>query len=449
VQLVVLGLNHKTAPVDIRECFAFSEEQVKKTLARWRKYPEIAECVILSTCNRTEVYAMVENTAEALPLMRDSLAKLAGSPIAVSDHLFYLTDEACIRHLFRVAASLESLVVGEGQILSQVKKAYRLAKDAAMTGAVLNTLFNRTIAVGKAVRSRTRIAYSAVSVSYAAVQLAKQVLGSLSQANVLVLGAGEMSELTAKHLVENGVRTVFVSNRRFERAVQLAEKFHGVAVPFENFLQSAQDADIVITSTGAPHYIVTALEVAHLMNKRRGKPIMFIDIAVPRDVEPEVEALAGVSLYNIDSLESVVESNLRSREQEAKLAEAIIETELAELLEKFRYLSFRPTLVRLSDKAETIRQRELKRALGKLPNSTPEQQRVVENMSRMLVRKLLRDPIIRIHEAAAVGREQPYLDAVTTLFKLDEIKDESPSCRKETDDEDTNNQPTCHWCAGQ
>jgi glutamyl-tRNA reductase len=446
---VVLGLNHKTAPVDIRECFAFSEEQVKKTLARWRKYPEIAECVILSTCNRTEVYAMVENTAEALPLMRDSLAKLAGSPIAVSDHLFYLTDEACIRHLFRVAASLESLVVGEGQILSQVKKAYRLAKDAAMTGAVLNTLFNRTIAVGKAVRSRTRIAYSAVSVSYAAVQLAKQVLGSLSQANVLVLGAGEMSELTAKHLVENGVRTVFVSNRRFERAVQLAEKFHGVAVPFENFLQSAQDADIVITSTGAPHYIVTALEVAHLMNKRRGKPIMFIDIAVPRDVEPEVEALAGVSLYNIDSLESVVESNLRSREQEAKLAEAIIETELAELLEKFRYLSFRPTLVRLSDKAETIRQRELKRALGKLPNSTPEQQRVVENMSRMLVRKLLRDPIIRIHEAAAVGREQPYLDAVTTLFKLDEIKDESPSCRKETDDEDTNNQPTCHWCAGQ
>ncbi|MDF2500362.1 MAG: hemA 1 [Anaerosporomusa subterranea] len=449
MQLVVLGLNHKTAPVDIRECFAFSEEQVKKTLARWRKYPEIAECVILSTCNRTEVYAMVENTAEALPLMRDSLAKLAGSPIAVSDHLFYLTDEACIRHLFRVAASLESLVVGEGQILSQVKKAYRLAKDAAMTGAVLNTLFNRTIAVGKAVRSRTRIAYSAVSVSYAAVQLAKQVLGSLSQANVLVLGAGEMSELTAKHLVENGVRTVFVSNRRFERAVQLAEKFHGVAVPFENFLQSAQDADIVITSTGAPHYIVTALEVAHLMNKRRGKPIMFIDIAVPRDVEPEVEALAGVSLYNIDSLESVVESNLRSREQEAKLAEAIIETELAELLEKFRYLSFRPTLVRLSDKAETIRQRELKRALGKLPNSTPEQQRVVENMSRMLVRKLLRDPIIRIHEAAAVGREQPYLDAVTTLFKLDEIKDESPSCRKETDDEDTNNQPTCHWCAGQ
>ncbi|KYZ76274.1 glutamyl-tRNA reductase [Anaerosporomusa subterranea] len=449
MQLVVLGLNHKTAPVDIRECFAFSEEQVKKTLARWRKYPEIAECVILSTCNRTEVYAMVENTAEALPLMRDSLAKLAGSPITVSDHLFYLTDEACIRHLFRVAASLESLVVGEGQILSQVKKAYRLAKDAAMTGAVLNTLFNRTIAVGKAVRSRTRIAYSAVSVSYAAVQLAKQVLGSLSQANVLVLGAGEMSELTAKHLVENGVRTVFVSNRRFERAVQLADKFHGVAVPFENFLQSAQDADIVITSTGAPHYIVTALEVAHLMTKRRGKPIMFIDIAVPRDVEPEVEALAGVSLYNIDSLESVVESNLRSREQEAKLAEAIIETELAELLEKFRYLSFRPTLVRLSDKAETIRQRELKRALGKLPDSTPEQQRVVENMSRMLVRKLLRDPIIRIHEAAAVGREQPYLDAVTTLFKLDEIKDESPSCRKETDDEDTNNQPTCHRCAGQ
>jgi glutamyl-tRNA reductase len=449
VQLVVLGLNHKTAPVDIRECFAFSEEQVKRTLARWREYPEIAESVILSTCNRTEVYAMVGNAADALPIMRDSLAKLAGSPALAADHLFYLADDACIRHLFRVAASLESLVVGEGQILSQVKKAYRLAKDASMTGAVLNTLFNRAIAVGKAVRTRTRIAYSAVSVSYAAVQLAKQVLGSLSQANVLVLGAGEMSELTARHLVENGVRTVFVSNRRFERAVQLAEKFHGVAVPFEEFLHCAEAADIVITSTGAPHYIVTASEVAHLMAARRGKPILFIDIAVPRDVEPEVEALTGVSLYNIDSLEAVVESNLHSREQEAKLAETIIETELAELLEKFRYLSFRPTLVGLSDKAEAIRQRELKRALGKLPDITAEQKRVVENMSRMLIRKLLRDPVVRIHEAAAAGREQPYLDAVAALFKLDEIKDERSGSLKGADDENTNNQPACHRCARQ
>lgn len=437
MQLVVLGLNHKTAPVEIRECFAFSEEQIKRTLTRWREYPEIAESVILSTCNRTEVYAMVADAAAALPIMRRSLAKLSGSPLpdGGDDYWFYKADEDCIRHLFRVAASLESLVVGEGQILSQVKKAYRLAKDASMTATVLNTLFNRAIAVGKAVRTKTRIAYSAVSVSYAAVQLARQALGELANANVLLLGAGEMSELTARHLVDNGVKTIFVSNRRFERAVELAAKFHGVAVPFAEFLQCAQDADIVITSTGAPHYIVTAAAVARLMARRRGRPILFIDIAVPRDVEPEAEALAGVSLYNIDSLEAVVESNLESRELEAKLAEEIIEAELNELLARFRYLSFRPTLVRLADKAETIRRRELKRALGKLPDLTAEQKRVVENMSRMLIRKMLRDPVIRIHEAAAVDREQPYLDALAALFKLDEISE--GHCLKGRENEQT------------
>lgn len=422
MQLVVLGLNHKTAPVAIRECFAFSEEQVKKALSRWHDAGEINECVILSTCNRTEVYAVVDDADEALLFIRNSLAKLSASPIAPGEHLFYFAEADCIRHLFRVAASLESLVIGEGQILSQVKKAYRLAKDAGTTSAVLNTLFNRAIAVGKEVRTKTRIAFSAVSVSYAAVELAKKVFGDLSQSNVLVLGAGEMSELTARHLVENGVHTVFVSNRHYERAVQLAEKFQGVAVPFEKFMRCAEDADIVITSTGAPHYIVTAWDVAHLMNTRQGKPIIFIDIAVPRDVEPEVEALAGVSLYNIDSLEAIVESNQRSREQEGKLAEELIETALAELTEKFRYLSFRPTLLRLSDKAETIRKREMKRALVKLPEITSEQKKIMENMSRMLVRKLLRDPVVHIHEAAAVGSEQTYLDALVKLFKLDQAR---------------------------
>ncbi|MDU4961725.1 MAG: glutamyl-tRNA reductase [Sporomusaceae bacterium] len=448
MQLVVLGLNHKTAPVHIRECYAFSEEQIKRTLARWRECPEIAESVILSTCNRTEVYALVSDTEEALTIMRRSLGKLSGSPLADAEaYLFYKTGDACIRHLFRVAASLESLVVGEGQILSQVKKAYRLGKDAAMTATVLNTLFNRAIAVGKLVRAKTRIAYSAVSVSYAAVQLAKQALGSLTDANVLVLGAGEMSELTARHLVDNGVRTIFVSNRRYERAAELAEKFRGVAVPFEEFLQCAYDADIVITSTGAPHYIVTAAEVARLMTRRRGRPILFIDIAVPRDVEPEVEALAGVSLYNIDSLEAVVESNLHSRELEAKLAEDIIEAELNDLLERFRYLSFRPTLVQLADKAEAMRRRELKRAMVKLPDITPEQKKVVENMSRMLIRKLLRDPVVRIHEAAAAGGEQPYLDALADLFKLNEISE--GHCLKGAEDEQPIMQSACHRRARQ
>ncbi len=429
MQLVVLGLNHKTAPVEVRECFSFSEEQVKTALKHIDTCEEISECVILSTCNRTEMYAVVDDVEDGLPVMQQFVAHLAGRDYD-NTYFFYHTEEDCIRHLFRVAASLDSLVVGEGQILSQVKKAYSLARDAGTTSTVLNTLFHRAIAVGKKVRTETRIAYSAVSVSYAAVELAKKVFGDLSNSNVLILGAGEMSELTARHLVENGVQTVFVSNRKFERAIQLADKFRGVAVPFEDFMKCAVQADIVITSTGAPHYIIRTWDAAHLMPRRQGRPIIFIDIAVPRDVEPEVAAIAGVTLYNIDDLEAVVESNMRGREQEARLAEDIIAAELAELVTKFRYLSFRPVMARLTDKAEKMRQREVKRALAKLPDITPEERKVLENMSKMLVRKLLRDPMVRINEAAGSEHEEFYLDAITSLFKLDAIGESRHSEKK-------------------
>jgi glutamyl-tRNA reductase len=434
MQLVVLGLNHKTAPVEIRECFSLSEDQVRHGLRHLNEYDEIYECAILSTCNRTEMYAVVEDADDALPMLEDYLASMAGGRFAVAGYLFYYKDEECIRHLLRVASSLDSLVVGEGQILSQVKKAYSIARDGATTGPVLNTLFHRAIAAGKKVRTRTRIAYNAVSVSYAAVELAKKVFGDLSRSNVLLLGAGEMSELTARHLVDNGVRTVFVSNRNFARAEALADRFRGVAVPFEDFMKSAVDADIVITSTGAPHYIIRAWDVAHLMPKRGGRPIIFIDIAVPRDVEPEVEAIAGASLYNIDALEAVVENNIRERAHEAQAAEAIIEEAVAEVLDKFRYLAFRPTLAGLRDKAENIRQRVLKRAFAKLPDALPEERRVIENMSKMLMRKILRDPILNITEAAGTGREHYYLEALRTLFKLEDAGEEGrherETCRR-------------------
>lgn len=431
MQLVVLGLNHKTAPVAVRECFSFSEEQVKTALHHVHKYDVMDECVILSTCNRTELYAVVEDAKDALPVLKDFLEHMAAAVIDSEDYLFYYAEEECIRHLFRVASSLDSLIIGEGQILSQVKKAYSVARTIGTTSTVLNTLFHRAIAIGKKVRTETRIAYSAVSVSYAAVALAKKILGDLSHSNVLILGAGEMSELTARHLVSNGVKTVFVSNRNYDRAAKLAQRFHGVAVPYESFMTSAIDADIVITSTGAPHYIISAWDVAHLMPKRQGRPIIFIDIAVPRDVEPEVSEIAGVELYNIDDLEAVVESNIRTRELEAQGADRLIEEEITELLAKFRYLSFRPTLARLTDKAERTRQRELKRALAKLPQISPEERKVLENMSKMLVRKLLRDPIVRINEAAGTDKEEYYLDAIRKLFKVDDIGEEA-SCEKQT-----------------
>lgn len=421
MQLVVLGLNHKTAPVNVRERFSFSDEQVRVGLRNMDLYEEVTEAVLLSTCNRTEIYAVVDDCESPFFVLKQFFCDMADSEEDVDSFLYLHEDEACIKHLFRVAASLDSLIVGEGQILSQVKKAYALSREAGMASTVLNTLFHRAIAVGKRVRTETRIAYSAVSVSYAAVELAKKSIANLAQANVLLLGAGQMGELTARHLVDNGVQNVFVSNRSFERAGQLAEKFGGKAIPFENFMTYMRQADIVITSTGAPHYIVKTWETAQLMRRRKGRPILFIDIAVPRDVEPEVADISGVRLYNIDDLEAVVDSNVKVREQEAKQAEFIVKEEALELMNKFRYLSFRPVMALLTDKANRIRQRELKRAMSKLQDATPEERRIMENMSKMIVRKLLREPMIRINSAAGTGKEKYYMDIMSDLFKLDTI----------------------------
>ncbi len=420
MQLVVLGLNHKTASVDVRECFSFSEDKVKMALTHLHEYEEISECVIVSTCNRTEMYAVVDDAEDGLQVMQQFLQRMSETPLDIEDFFFY-DEESCIEHLFRVTSSLDSLIIGEGQILSQVKKAYSIARDVGTTSTVLNTLFHRAIAVGKKVRTETKIAHSTVSVSYAAVELAKKVFGDLSTSNVLLLGAGKMGELTAKHLVDNGVQTVFVSNRRYERAVELASQFKGIAVPFENFMKSAIEADIIITSTGAPHYIIRTWDIAHLMPKRQGRPIIIIDIAVPRDVEPEVAAINGASLYNIDDLEAVVESNIRFREQEAAMAEEIISKELSELMMKFRYLSLRPIMARLTDKAERIRQRELKRAMAKLSDVNADQRKAIENMSKMIMRKMLRDPMVCMNQAACNQEEEFYLDAIRDLFKLDAI----------------------------
>lgn len=431
MQLMALGLNHKTAPVEIRECFSFSEEHIRPLLHALCSEGEVAECVLLSTCNRTEVYAVVDNVDDALPEIYQVLLSAAKADSSALAYFYCYADQEAVRHLFNVSASLDSLVIGEGQILSQVKRAYAVAREAGTTGTVLNTLFHRAIKVGKRVRSETRIAYNAVSVSYAAVELAKSLFGDLSPCKVLLLGAGQMSELTARHLVDNGVRTVFVSNRNHSRAVQLAERFGGQAVPFDDFWRAAVHADIIITSTGAPHYLIRAVDVAHLMPRRGGRAIIFIDIAVPRDVEPEVAAIAGVRLYNIDDLEAVVESNLRERQQEALAAQGIIAEEMAELEEKFRYLTCRPVLVQLANKAEEVRRRVLKKALAKLPAASEQERRVLDNMSKLLVRKLLRDPMVRVTAAAGTPAEQYYVEALRSLFKLNEVGENT--CDREKD----------------
>lgn len=431
MQLVVLGLNHRTAPVDVRECFAFPEDQIRLMLRRFKRLDRWFEGVILSTCNRTELYAVVEDAQEDLEVIKRLLARMAGEQY--DEAYFYChVDSACIRHLFRVSASLDSLVLGEGQILSQVKSAYALARSMGTTGTMLNTLFNRAIAVGKRVRTDTRIAYSPVSISSAAVELAKKITGDLTLASVLVVGAGKMAELTARHLIENGVSTIFVSNRNFERAQNLAARFHGIAIPFEDFLTSAENADIIITSTGAPHYIIKAWDVAHILPRRMGKPLVFIDIAVPRDVEPEVAALTGATLYNIDDLEAVVEANRETREAEAPLANAIIEDELAALEERLSYLSMRPVMTQFKDKMDFLREKMLKRALVKLPDLTEQERKVVERLSKTLLRKFLRDPMMAMQEVAGTRREAFYRRAIKELFNLTQLGEEDDEHETET-----------------
>ena len=431
MQLIVLGLNHKTAPVEVRERFSIPADKVSRGLKHLEDYEALNEAVILSTCNRSEMYAVVDDAEEDLPTVKQFLFDLTGNEENIDEYLYYYNGEECIRHLFEVASSLDSLVIGEGQILSQVKKAYAIAREEQTTSTVLNTLFHRAIAVGKRVRTETRIAYNAVSVSYAAVELARKILGDLSESNVLLFGAGQMAELTAQHLVDKGVNKVYVANRSFDRAKELAEKFGGEPVVFETAFKQAVDVNVVVTSTGAPHYVVKPWETQQLMTKRKGRPLVFIDIAVPRDVDPDVADIKGVQLYNIDDLEAVVDENLKEREREARYATAIVEEETASLLDKFRYLSFRPVMALLSDKAERIRCREVKRAMTKLPDITLEERKAMEHMTKMIVRKLLREPMTKLNTSAGTAHEQFYVDAMSNLFRLDMLREQA--CEEKDD----------------
>ncbi len=421
MQLLVLGLNHKTAPVAVRERFAIAKQAVRQGLDNLNDYEGINEAVILSTCNRSEMYAVVDDAEADLATLKQFLFDLTGNEENIDDYLYEFIDEECIRHLFNVASSLDSLVLGEGQILSQVKAAYTIAREAGTTSTVLNTLFHRAIATGKRVRTETRIQYNSVSVSYAAVELAEKELKGLAGRQALIFGAGKMAELTIQHLRSHGVTQIYIANRHLERAQELAARFDGEAIPFEGALRRATDIDVIVTSTGAPHYVVKPWETQQLMTKRAGRPLFFIDIAVPRDVDPEVGDIRGVTLYNIDALEEVVDEHVQERQAEAKRAVRIVDEEVQNIQDKFQYLAFRPLMALLSDRCERIRQREIKRASSKLPELTQAEQRQIDHMTRMIVRKILRMPMMKLNAAAGTAQEQFYAEAMRALFKLDTI----------------------------
>jgi len=417
--IILVGLNHQTAPVEIRERVNFSGKALMAGLKEAHALEGVEGVAILCTCNRTEVYAVVRESDKGYQAVTGFLAaKGRLEPRQIRSHLYFDSGEEAVGHLFRVAAGLDSMILGESQILGQVREAYQAAAETGVSNGVLNTLFLQAITVGKQVRTYTEIDRNAVSISYAAVELAKQVFGTLTARSVLLIGAGEMSELTAKHLVSHGVSAVTVSNRSFDRAVNLAGEFGGKAVRFDDLFAEMELADIVISCTSAPHCIVRYPEMERVMARRSGKTIFLIDIAVPRDIDPEVRRLGGVHLYDIDALQNVVDENLKERQQEAIKAEKMVAAEIKEYMAWLHTRFVIPTVVALRDKGEAIKTAELKRALNRLGPLTPREEKVIGSMANSIVKQLLHDPILRLKEFATTDKGVLYTRVLSDMFNL-------------------------------
>ncbi len=418
--IAAVGVNHRTAPVEVREKLSFPQYTMQENLKRLNSYPGIEGCAIISTCNRTEIYVTPTDLDGGINAIWGFLSDYSGLDISeIKNCTFCHTLYDAIRHLFRVSAGLDSMILGETQILGQVSNAYSSALAAGTTNTVMNTLFKQAIVVGKRVRTETGIDKNAVSVSYAAVELARQKFGDLNGRSVLVVGAGKMSELTAKHLVANGVSGVIVSNRSYDRAVVLADKFTGRAVKFEELYKHMKYADILISSTAARHYVIRHADIMALLNTVPGKKIMMIDIAVPRDIDPKVGELPGVSLYDIDDLQSVVDNNLAERRQAAVTAESIIEDELDEFMKWLSTQFVVPTITALIEMAEEIKKKELERAYNRLGELTNHERKVISSMANSIIKQFTHFPIVRLKEYALTNEGHLYAEVLQNLFDLD------------------------------
>lgn len=421
MHLLLVGLSHKTAPIAMREKLTFPAGRQAEALSMLTSDEIISEAVILSTCNRTEVYVVAGDNEAGVDAVIGFLADYHDlDRHDLVRYLYIVKGDAVIRHLFRVVASLDSMVIGEAQILGQVKEAYEHAFNAGSTSRAFNRLFRQSFEVGKRVRTETEIGENAVSISYAAVELAKKVFESLEGRTILVLGAGKMSELTSKHLVSNGVQSVLVANRTYERAVELAEKFNGEPIAYESLYDRMRDADIVISSTAATEYVVTKSEVAGVMRGRGGRPLFLIDIAVPRDIDPAVNDLSNVFVYDIDDLNGVVESNLEERMHEARRAEVIIDEEIAEFARWRESLEVVPTVAAIRAKAEVIRQSEMEKALKRLGGLSEKELQTIDALTCAIVNKMLHGPTARLKQAAESTDGYVYVETARSLYGLDE-----------------------------
>ncbi len=421
MKLLTTGVSHKTAPVEIRERLAFREESLTAALADLKARPGVSEAFILSTCNRVEIMVTTEDTAEPSAIVDAFLAGHKNADIdRLVPHLYRHEGRDAVHHLFRVAASLDSMVVGEPQILGQLKAAYNAAKACGSVCGWMDGLLTRAFSVAKRVRTETGIGQMAVSVSFAAVELARKIFGSLNQRTVMIAGAGKMSELAARHLRRCGASHVFVTNRTYEKAVELAALFQGTPVEYSRFLGMLPEVDILITSSGAPHYILHKEEMHKVIGARRNKPMFLIDIAVPRNIDPAVNDLDNVFLYDIDDLQEVVNANLRERMKEADHAEALVKEEVERMMARLKVAEVAPMIVGLQEQLEQIRAGELEKVRRKFGPFTREQEQAMEALTRGIVNKIAHGPISELRHHA--GRPDG-IHVVAAIKKAFQIQD--------------------------
>jgi glutamyl-tRNA reductase len=419
MKLLITGVSHKTAPVEVRERLAFRPESLPGALADLRSREGVAEAVILSTCNRVEITITTDDRCNPQKIVDAFLAERKAVEFeSLEPHIYRHEGREAIHHLFRVAASLDSMVVGEPQILGQLKTAYASAKDCGALCGWLDGLLSRTFSVAKKVRSETGIGQMAVSISYAAVELARKIFGSLSGRTIMIVGAGKMSELAARHLRRSGASHVFVTNRTHERAVEMANLFQGTPVEYTRFVGMLPEVDIVITSSGAPHYVLHKEEMQRVIAARRNKPMFVIDIAVPRNVEPTVNQIDNIFLYDIDDLQEVVNANLRERMKEAEHAETMVADEVDRMMARLKVAEVAPVIVSLQEQLEQIRAGEMDKVRRKYGPFTQQQEEALEALTRGIINKIAHGPISELRNHAGNPEGAHVVAAIRKAFHI-------------------------------
>lgn len=419
--IVLLGLNHKTASVDVRECIAFTADETDRALTLLRQNPAIGESILFSTCNRIELLMAVDDCDAAIPIAKQFIAEFKKIPLSRFETSLYqhVGDEA-VRHTFQVAASLDSMVLGEPQILGQMKEAYRKATVEKTSGVILNKLLHRTFFIAKRVRTETGIGDHAVSISYAAIELGKKIFGDLAGKRAMLIGAGEMAELAVEHLMRNRVERITVANRTFARGVELANRFSGKAIKFEEIIGCINDVDIVISSTGASDYVLRKNQIKEAMRNRRNRSLFFIDIAVPRDIDPEINRIGNAYVYDIDDLKGLVDENIEDRHREALKARRMVDEAVISFRKWVDTLEVVPTIVALRGKVEAMARQELDKTLGSLSHLSGSDKRAIERMTAALVNKILHDPTDFLKKDGCRGGKSLSLDLTRKLFNLED-----------------------------